>query len=103
MRLFVIFATDSLSIGPAGPIHSRPFKAALIASRTAVGPSSLLKNWSAAVASDGSSFTPETIMKGTCGCFSFIQARDHKYSGNTQGFFNVLREGLDWAAGTLIG
>jgi pimeloyl-ACP methyl ester carboxylesterase len=25
-----------------------------------------------------------------------ITARDHKFSGNTQAFFNVLREGLDW-------
>lgn len=25
-----------------------------------------------------------------------VSARDHKYSGNTEGFFNVLREGLGW-------
>lgn len=25
-----------------------------------------------------------------------VAARDHKYSGNTQAFFNVLREALDW-------
>jgi pimeloyl-ACP methyl ester carboxylesterase len=25
-----------------------------------------------------------------------VTARDHKYSGNTQAFFNVLREALDW-------
>jgi len=25
-----------------------------------------------------------------------IDARDHKYSGNTQGFFRALREGLNW-------
>jgi hypothetical protein len=25
-----------------------------------------------------------------------IDARDHKYSGNTEGFFRALREGLNW-------
>jgi hypothetical protein len=25
-----------------------------------------------------------------------IDARDHKYSGNTQSFFRALREGLTW-------
>lgn len=27
---------------------------------------------------------------------AMVSARDHKYRGNTEGFFNVLREGLDW-------
>ena len=27
---------------------------------------------------------------------AMVSARDHKYGGNTEGFFNVLREGLDW-------
>jgi pimeloyl-ACP methyl ester carboxylesterase len=41
----------------------------------------------------------------TCALFSaarqpkrlvMIDARDHKYSGNTEGFFRALREGLNW-------